>query len=587
MRLEPGALVNPRVRLVEPIAEGAMGTVWLAEHLTLECEVAVKFISTDLLHTDDPQVLDRFETEAKAAAQIRSPHVVQILDFGTTDGVPYIVMERLVGSSLADWLELSGRLGIVETTIVVGQVARALAKAHQLGIIHRDIKPHNIFLMGEETSYDGEGPLVKVLDFGIAKRGELPEGVTLPGTVVGTPEYMCPDQLLESRDVDHQADLWSLSVVTYQALTGEIPFVGNSVAALFGALLRREYPPPSSLRPELPGAVDVFFQRAFAEAARDRFSDAAELATALREAVLSPQRRASPPPSEDVTPVPTSEGMRSAPPPRGVIASLHDVARASFHSLADHMKGPEGRVRAVLAASAGIGLGVALAVFVHARDPQAVPKAAAPAVASVDVAPRRVEGDKALPPFRIDRTEVTVAQYRACATEGDCTVEGLTSELVGCNWAAGGRDDHPINCVSWPQAVTYCRWAGGALPSEAQWERAARGSDGRMHPWGGEQPSCALAVMRDATEGPSCGRSGTWSVGSRLGGVSPAGAVDMAGNVREWVADQKKDGGAEQRSVRGGGFNDDAGALRATARQHLPPETRAADLGFRCAYEGD
>src|SRR5262245_35800063 len=132
MKLEPGALVNPRVRLVEPIAEGAMGTVWLAEHLTLECEVAVKFISTELLHTDDPQVLDRFETEAKAAAQIRSPHVVQILDFGTTDGVPYIVMERLVGSSLADWLELSGRLGVVETTIVVGQVARALGKAHQL-----------------------------------------------------------------------------------------------------------------------------------------------------------------------------------------------------------------------------------------------------------------------------------------------------------------------------------------------------------------------------------------------------------------------------------------------------------------------
>src|SRR5690606_24073277 len=132
-----GALINPRVRLLRPLSEGAMGSVWVAEHLTLETEVAVKFISADL--SQDPQVLERFQREAKAAAQIKSPNVVQTLDHGVTDeGLPYIVMELMEGQSLADMLEEGGPLGLLQTAAIVTQVARALGKAHSLGIIHRD-----------------------------------------------------------------------------------------------------------------------------------------------------------------------------------------------------------------------------------------------------------------------------------------------------------------------------------------------------------------------------------------------------------------------------------------------------------------
>src|SRR5690606_3856287 len=137
-------------RLLRPLSEGAMGSVWVAEHLTLETEVAVKFISADL--SQDPQVLERFQREAKAAAQIKSPNVVQTLDHGVTDeGLPYIVMELMEGQSLADMLEEGGPLGLLQTAAIVTQVARALGKAHSLGIIHRDIKPANIFLLEEDA----------------------------------------------------------------------------------------------------------------------------------------------------------------------------------------------------------------------------------------------------------------------------------------------------------------------------------------------------------------------------------------------------------------------------------------------------
>jgi formylglycine-generating enzyme required for sulfatase activity len=269
----------------------------------------------------------------------------------------------------------------------------------------------------------------------------------------------------------------------------------------------------------------------------------------------------------------------------------------------------------------GLLIGIAIALAMNAPRSDEAPAAAAPSATSSALQDARasfVAGGRfevgcatsealcpsgALPPtavelapFVVDRHEVTVADYRVCVNDGACNVDGLTFDVLGCNWNEAGRAEHPINCVSWAQADAYCRWRGSGLPTEAQWEKAARGSERRDHPWGSDPPSCALAVMH-GEDGVGCGRDGTWRVGSRPQAQSPNGAQDMAGNVREWVADwyiERPDAAAlaagpshgpdtgSERVVRGGGFRDEGDALRSTDRMHLAPETRAVDLGFRC-----
>ncbi|MBW2459851.1 MAG: serine/threonine protein kinase, partial [Deltaproteobacteria bacterium] len=223
-------MVTPSLRLVRLIGEGAMGSVWAADHLTLDTKVAIKFIATDHREKNREAVLARFEREAKAAAQIKSPHVVHMYDHGVMDdGTPYIVMEMMEGESLGTRIRRSKPLEVAEVAQVVAQVAKALSKAHELGIVHRDIKPDNIFLAPSDDEL-----FVKVLDFGIAKSTTDPnEAVTTTGALLGTPLYMSPELVQSSREATHFADLWALAVVAYEALTGKPPLAGETVGKLF------------------------------------------------------------------------------------------------------------------------------------------------------------------------------------------------------------------------------------------------------------------------------------------------------------------------------------------------------------------
>jgi formylglycine-generating enzyme required for sulfatase activity len=184
-----------------------------------------------------------------------------------------------------------------------------------------------------------------------------------------------------------------------------------------------------------------------------------------------------------------------------------------------------------------------------------------------------------LPAFTIDKTEVTVSAYEACVNAGACTKPNTGTY---CNWGKSGRGDHPINCVDWNQAKAYCSWAGKRLPTEQEWEKAARGTDGRKYPWGNQSASCARAVMNDG--GTGCGDNKTWPVGSKPSGASPYGAQDMAGNVWEWTSDwydSKKKG----RVLRGGSWYGGAWFVRASNRYRRGPSARYYNdgYGFRCA----
>src|SRR6185369_12731058 len=216
------SIIAKKYRLLEQLGQGGMGQVWRAEHLLLRAEVAVKLMNPELGRSREG--LNRFLREAQAAAALRSPHVVQILDYGVHRGMPYFAMELLEGESLRTRLRRVGRLNSNETGSLFLQLGRAISRAHDAGIIHRDLKPDNIFIVR-----DDEDESVKVLDFGIAKlhasSADRPTGGGTRGvTPLGTPYYMSPEQLVGSRQLDCRSDVWAIGVMAFECLVGRKPF---------------------------------------------------------------------------------------------------------------------------------------------------------------------------------------------------------------------------------------------------------------------------------------------------------------------------------------------------------------------------
>ena len=280
-------MVTPSVKLVRPLGEGGMGAVWIADHLALRTQVVVKFIASGLKGSKEAQ--ERFSREAAAASQVKSPHVVQTFDHGITDdGIPYIVMELLEGRDLGEYLEQDAKVAPDLVVEILGQLARALDRAHERGIIHRDIKPGNIYLC--DSGRSGE-VFVKLLDFGIAKGVELGgianrvDSGTKTGSMIGSPFYMSPEQILGSKDLDHRSDLWSLGVVAYEMLTGRKPFDAETMGGLAIRIHSEPLPLATTANPDLPIAVDAWFARACARDVKARFVSAKELTEELARAL--------------------------------------------------------------------------------------------------------------------------------------------------------------------------------------------------------------------------------------------------------------------------------------------------------------
>lgn len=275
-------VVADRYELVQQIGRGAMGFIWEALDQHLKRRVAVKVMTPD--HMASTMARMRFDREAKAIAQLRNQHVVQIHDYGiNADDSPFFVMELLEGEDLDNRLERDGRLPLGVVASIVKQAALGLAAAHTKGIVHRDFKPANIFLSQSDT-----GEVVKILDFGVVAMLAEPNydsdddgmGQTAAGTIVGTPLYMSPEQI-RGGTVDHRSDLWSLAVVAYRALTGVNPFAGQWLGMLMVRICTDPFTPPSSVIPELSPEVDKFFERALSKDPDKRFKHAKEFANAF------------------------------------------------------------------------------------------------------------------------------------------------------------------------------------------------------------------------------------------------------------------------------------------------------------------
>jgi serine/threonine-protein kinase len=275
-----GTCLNGRYRLDAQIGAGGMSTVYRAFDTVLERQVAVKLMHRDIAH--NPDQLERFRREARAVAQLNHPHIVQVIDAGEDDGMPYIVFEYVEGMTLKDRIRHFGRLDVPESVAYAIEISRALGAAHERGIVHRDVKPQNI-LVDEEGS-------AKVTDFGIARTLEQ-EGLTADGRVLGTTDYVSPEQAL-GHPVTGQSDLYSLGVVLYEMLTGDVPFKGENQVAVAMKHVREELPDIAFRRPEVSSALAAVLDRATAKDLAQRYQTDRELLADLEEVLAIETARA-------------------------------------------------------------------------------------------------------------------------------------------------------------------------------------------------------------------------------------------------------------------------------------------------------
>src|SRR2546421_2866666 len=275
-----GTTLSGRYRLEARIGAGGMSTVYRALDGTLQRQVAIKLMNREV--SSDSDQLERFRREARAVAQLSNPHIVGVIDAGEDDGRPYIVLEYVEGETLKDRIRRMGRLPIAEAVVYAIEIARALGAAHARHIIHRDVKPQNV-LIDEEGS-------AKVTDFGIARTLEE-DGLTADGRVLGTTDYVSPEQAL-GQPVTGQSDLYSLGVVLYEMLTGEVPFKGENQVAVAMKHVREDLPDVQSRRPEISAALAQVVDAATAKRVEDRYADDAELIADLEDVLAIETARA-------------------------------------------------------------------------------------------------------------------------------------------------------------------------------------------------------------------------------------------------------------------------------------------------------
>jgi serine/threonine-protein kinase len=288
-----GSVLDGRYRVLSRIGAGGMGTVYLVEHVVLGSRMAAKVLKPDAW--SNRKAVTRFLQEAKTASQIRHPNTVEITDFGFAETLPFFVMELLEGEDLSAISKREGAIPWPRVREWMLQILAALEAAHAQGVLHRDMKPHNCFLVREA----GREPFIKVLDFGLAKlirEDPAHASLTGTGTVVGTPHYMAPEQA-NAEALDVRADVYAAGVIAFQLLTGRVPFDGSGFLNVFAQLLTRDIPTMASVAPEadVPPAVEAAVRRAMAKNRDDRYASASEFAAAFRELahapVVAPPRR--------------------------------------------------------------------------------------------------------------------------------------------------------------------------------------------------------------------------------------------------------------------------------------------------------
>ena len=367
--VEPGTVIAGKYQVERVLGQGGMGIVVAAMHLQLGQRVAIKYL-LDAARAN-PQVVERFQREARAAVRLRSEHVGRVLDVGALEsGAPYMVMEYLDGEDLAAMLARSGALPVHTIADLILQALEAIGEAHSLGIVHRDIKPANLFV----TRRPDGSPCVKVLDFGIAKATTgVDASLTHTSMIMGSPGYMPPEQLRSTRDAEPRSDIWALGVVMYELAAGQRPFAGETITEI---ALKAALEPPAPLV-NVPASFAATVYRCLEKEPARRFQHVGELAAAL--APLGSRGAAASVPTIVAATGPRAVAAAAVPTTLGAVASQVDRAPRARSRLA--IVGP------IVAVLGVIAIMVALAArSAHTRD-EGAPEATPPAAAVPPVSP--------------------------------------------------------------------------------------------------------------------------------------------------------------------------------------------------------
>jgi serine/threonine-protein kinase len=572
-----GQILKNRYQVVESIGRGGMADVYKVYDEMRATHLAMKVLREDLAR--DRVFLRRFQREAQALAKLQHRHIVRFYGLEQEDLDVFMLMDFIEGESLRDAIFRANRpLDQHRIMDIIKPVCSALHYAHQMGMLHCDIKPGNILLAA-----NGE---VLLTDFGIARMSDSATA-TLVGA--GTPAYMAPE-LVKGLEPTPQTDIYALGVVLYEMFTGgERPFTGEkaTVTGTTAEKVRWEQvnlapTPPSNYNTEIPLELEQIVIRCLQKESALRFASCLELLNALNShelhMVATPQKakvktaQLMPQKLVSTKTRPVGEPMAKKPPASAKTVKVKPPAPRKLVSPQDGMHlvyVPAGEF--IMGSDTGD------------RDEQPAHKVF-------------------LDAYWIDQTPVTNAMFTRFLNAMQETDQidpvwmdprsssFLLAKHRGVWQTCQGYEHHPVVCISWFGARAYSQWIGRRLPTEAEWEKAARGTDGRMYPWGNQAPNPEL-LNYDGNMG------GTTPVGSYPQGASPYGALDMAGNVWEWMADwydadyyratskrnPRGPSSGAGRVQRGGAWDDGEWSARVIFRDWDNLDYRDYDSGFRCA----
>ena len=515
-----------RYTLVRELGRGGMATVYLGTDVKLGRGVAIKLLAPA---TRAYLGSDRFQREVLLAAQLSHPHIVPLFEADEADGLLFYVMEYVDGESLRHRLDRQGPLPVEDAVRIAVEVGDALQYAHENGVIHRDVKPENILMSHGHAL---------VSDFGIAKlmedRGSS-EGPALTGAgiAMGTAAYMSPEQASGDKRIDPRSDVYSLAAVLYEMLAGEPPFTGPSAQAIAARVVNDLPRPIRTVRPGLPVHLERALARGLAKSPADRHRTARAFVDALA--------------------APAFDRRVSARQVRWIATACGAALLGWIAWRASRVHPPPGMVLVPAGLYPVGGGGV----------------------------PRRDSTAVRLDAFFIDSAEVSVADYRRYLDSSRAA--GLRQPELVIEIAPPGTqpplDQWPVTGVPWSEATAYCagRQRGGRLPTEDEWEAAARGPRGLRYPWGDRwEPGRANAASLRDTFAPA---------GASSLGRSWVGAVDLIGNAWEWTAAAARDArGQAGHIIKGGAFDTPPENATASYRAVFPDRREwLGHTGFRCA----
>jgi eukaryotic-like serine/threonine-protein kinase len=643
-----------RYHILELLGEGGMAVVFKAFDTRLEREVAVKFIRRDAFPPEQiERILKRFEREAKSLAKLSHPNIVKVHDCGEFEGSPYLILENLAGGTLKD--RMGTPIPWNEAAMLLLPVARALEYAHQQGILHRDVKPSNIMYTTTDDPMLTDFGIAKILE------SEETRSLTSSGVGMGTPEYMAPEQGL-GYEVDGRADMYSLGIIFYELITGRKPYTADTPMAVVVKQNTEPPPDPRKFIPDLPTNVENIILKALEKRPDDRFTNMGAFAAALEQLPQQETKTVVAFPGEKKTlvshpskaPFAPDAAVQAVKPARrlqrqflfagisllvllgltGVIYqltnnkfTLEQVPTVAPAAILSEITATASSAPTLFASPTPNPTSAPAEKAIPPMPPMVVSKADGMELLAVS-AGNFIMGNSAAksqaeclkfstkcpddyftdeaPPhtvnldaYYIDKTEVTNAMYALCVGAGACYPPDNLSSFGRPDYYGNPQyDNYPVIFVTWFDADAYCAWAERRLPTEAEWEKAARGKDGRPYAWGKTDPSCTIANFWPFTRKEGC-KNDTMEAGSYPDNRSPYGALDMSGNVWEWTADWYAENtystsetfdphgpaNGTVRLMRGGAWSYYENSLRTTNRHGKPQGYSDNALGIRCVMD--